>query len=335
LAPKSPYRDLLLIVGYIAGVLVCGGLLAPVLYSVGQNFAHYGVAHGWRDSAALGWIVKAAEKTELPGYFDRAALLAALAGLWPLFKLLSIEWQRVVGTAPASSGWKQLLITFFLANLLLAIMGAVCLWLPVCKLEKHPAWLALGTPLASGFTVAVLEEFLFRGAMLGILRRSLSTRGAVFWTTVIFAILHFLKPPEHGSMSAEPVTWTSGFAVIPQLFRGFGMWQNFLAEFLLLAGVGWALAQVRVKTDGLWAGIGLHAGWVAGMKYFNQATATTAHLRAGDFMPWFAENHCKSIVSPVVGFVPLFTVVLTGVVALLLLPRRANDRATVGITDAV
>jgi membrane protease YdiL (CAAX protease family) len=323
LAPKSPYRDLLLIVGYIAAVLVCAALLAPALYSLGQAFAHSGQARGWRDSAALGWIVKAAEKTELPGYFDRAALLVALAGLWPLFKMLHIEWRSVVGSAPSLTGWKQLLITFSLAVFLLAIMGVICLWLPVCKLDKHPPWLALGAPLASGFTVAVLEEFLFRGAMLGILRRSLSTRGAVFWTTVVFAILHFLKPPEHGSMAAEPVTWTSGFAVIPQLFRGFGMWQNFLAEFLLLLGVGWALARVRVATDGLWAGIGLHAGWVAGMKYFKQVADITPALHAGDFMPWFAENHCKSIVSPVVGFVPLFTVVLTGFVALLLLPRRA------------
>ncbi len=206
--------------------------------------------------------------------------------------------------------------------LLLAIMGGVCLWLPVCKLDKNPPWLALGAPLVSGFTVAVLEEFLFRGAMLGILRRSLGVRTAVFWTTVIFAVLHFLKPPEHGSMAGITVTWTSGFAIIPQLFRGFGEWQNFLAEFLLLLGVGWALAHARVATDGLWAGIGLHAGWVAGMKYFNQVTATTAALRAGDFMPWFAENHCKSIVSPVVGFVPLFTVVLTGFLALLFFPRR-------------
>lgn len=128
MASKSPYRDLLLIVGYIAAVLVCAALLAPTLYSLGQTFAHSGQANGWRDSAALGWIVKAAEKTELPGYFDRAALLAALAGLWPLLKLLHVEWRRVVGTTPSATGWKQTLITFSLAVLLLVIMGGICLW---------------------------------------------------------------------------------------------------------------------------------------------------------------------------------------------------------------
>lgn len=315
------------IVAYLAGVLVSAALLAPWFHAAGQAFVRMGQEHGWRDVAVLGGIVKAAEKTELPGYFDRAAMVAALAGLWPLFRMLKIEWRSVVGTVPASTGAKQLSLSFFVAASFLLVMGAVCLWFPACKLEKNPPWLAVGAPLISGFTVALLEEFLFRGAMLGMLRRSLGVRPAVFWTTVIFAILHFLKPPAHGSMVGEPVTWTSGFAVIPQLFRGFGEWQNFLAEFLLLVGVGWALAHARVVTDGLWAGIGLHAGWVAGMKYFNQVTETTAALRRGDFMPWFTENHCKSIVSPVVGFVPLFVVLLTGFLAVWLLrPQRVQPQ---------
>jgi membrane protease YdiL (CAAX protease family) len=319
---QRSYRDLITIVAYVAGVLVGAALLAPWFHAAGQAFARTGQEHGWRNVALLGGIVKAAEKTELPGYFDRAALLTALAGLWPLFRTLKIEWRCVVGDVPAATGAKQLSVSFVVAAPFLLGMGAFCLWIPVCKLEKNAPWLALGTPLISGFTVATLEEFLFRGAMLGMLRRSMGVKAAVFWTTVIFAILHFLKPPEHGSMSGEPVAWTSGFAVIPQLFRGFGQWQNFSAEFLLLAGVGWGLAYARVVTNGLWTGIGLHAGWVAGMKYFNQATGTTTALRRGDFMPWFAENHCKSIVSPVVGFVPLFVVVLTAFFAVSLLRSR-------------
>ena len=48
-------------------------------------------------------------------------------------------------------------------------------------------------------------------------------------------------------------------------------------------------------------------------------------MHNGNFLPWFAENHCRSIVSPVVGFVPLFTVVLTGWVAVFVLsPHQKN-----------
>jgi len=45
-----------------------------------------------------------------------------------------------------------------MAAFLLLAMGAFCLWLPVSRLEKNPQWLAIGTPLASGFTVAGVIE---------------------------------------------------------------------------------------------------------------------------------------------------------------------------------
>lgn len=255
-------------------------------------------------------------KTEFHGYFDRAAMVVALVGLWPLAKLLHLKRDEITGTVPFSAGWKQLLISFALAAALLLVMGTVCLWLEACKMIRNPAWLALGTPLISGLVVACMEEFLFRGAVLGILRRTLSERSGVFWTTVLFAIVHFLKPPDHSVSDSAEVIWSSGFLHVTRLFSGFGRWNDFLGEFLLLCGVGWVLARARLATGGLWASIGLHAGWVAGMKYFNQLTNTTKALRDGAFAPWMVENHCKAIVSPVVGFVPLIAILITGVLML-------------------
>ena len=201
-------------------------------------------------------------------------------------------------------------------------MSALSCQLGATRLNAKPAWGAIGAPLISGLVVGCLEEFLFRGAMLGILQRSLGARSAVFWTTVIFAALHFLKPPAHGSIADADVTWSSGFWIVTQLFSGFSRGSELLAEFALLVGVGWVLARARLATDGLWAGIGLHAGWVAGMKYFGQLAKTTDALKHGNFTPWLAENHCKAIVSPVVGFVPLIAVVLTGMIALRICKAR-------------
>jgi hypothetical protein len=138
---------------------------------------------------------------------------------------------------------------------------------------------------------------------------------AVFWTTCIFAVLHFLKPPDHDALPASAVTWSSGFWIIPQLFRGFSDASNLIDEFLLLAAVGWGLARVRLATNGLWASIGLHAGWVAGMKHFGQIATPGKAFRHGDFFPWFVENHCKAIVSPFVGIAPILFIVLTSVLA--------------------
>ena len=318
LKPTHRYHDLFIIAAYMVAVLVFTAALAPVFYAAGKWLLRTSQDHGWDQIKSLSWFMVPLGKTEFHGYFDRAAMVVALVGLWPLAKLLHLKRNEITGTVPPSAGWKQLLISFALAAALLMMMSAVCLWLGACKLNRNPAWLALGTPLISGLVVACMEEFLFRGAVLGILRRTLSEHSGVFWTTVIFAIVHFLKPPDPSVSDVAEVTWSSGFFHVTQLFNGFGRWNDFLGEFLLLVGVGWVLARARLATGGLWACIGLHAGWVAGMKYFNQLTNTTKSLRDGAFAPWMVENHCKAIVSPVVGFVPLIAILITGILILLI-----------------
>jgi len=203
----------------------------------------------------------------------------------------------------------------------IALMGWICIDSGACKFKSVPRWTAWAMPLASGLSVAVIEEFLFRGAILGILCHSLGKRRGLFWTTTVFAVLHFLKPPADGTLPDEHVTWASGFWVLTQLFRGFGEWNHFLGEFLLLFAVGWVLAQARQKSDGLWLSIGLHAGWVAGMKYFGGLINLTAGLKAGEFAPWMVLNTCRAIVSPVVGIMPVVVVGLTGLATVWLVSR--------------
>ena len=67
-----------------------------------------------------------------------------------------------------------------------------------------------------------------------------------------------------------------------------------------------------------------HAGWVAGMKYFGQIVLVTQDLNDGAFAPWMVRNTCRSIVSPIVGVVPVIAVLLTGLVALRLVRPAAG-----------
>ena len=324
LNPSHRYRGLFIIAAYLVAVLVSAAALAPLFYAVGKWLLHTSQGHGWDQIKSLSWFMVPLSKTDFRGYFDRAVLVVALVGLWPLAKLLHLKRSEITGTVPLSAGWKQLLISFGLAAALLLVMSGVCLWLGACKMGRDPSWLALGAPLISGLVVACLEELLFRGAVLGILRRTLSERSGVFWTTMLFAIVHFLKPPDQSVSDVADINWSSGFVHVTRLFSGFGRWNDFVGEFLLLVGVGWVLARARLATGGLWACIGLHAGWVAGMKYFNQLTDTTKPLRDGAFFPWMVENHCKAIVSPVVGLVPLIAILITGVLAMRICKTRRH-----------
>lgn len=306
---SSSPRTLIIILGYVVGVMIAGALLAPALF-----FA----AKAVMQASPEGALAQTIGDKHFPSYFNRAALLAALIGLVPLLRSLRVGWKQVIGTVPFSTGWKQFLTIFLLAVLLLIPLEWVAVWLGAVRLRPDPAWFSVLKPLLSGITVAVIEEFLFRGAMLVILCQTLGNRAGLWWTTGIFAILHFLKPPLEAALPDDQVTWASGFWVITQLFRGFSAWDKFVGEFVFLAVAGWMLGRARLVSGGLWASIGLHAGWVAGMKYLGQIVQRTGALDVGDFSPWMVRNTCRAIVSPFVGIIPLLGVFLTGMTVLLI-----------------
>ncbi|MDB6140604.1 MAG: hypothetical protein JWO94_3676, partial [Verrucomicrobiaceae bacterium] len=190
------------------------------------------------------------------------------------------------------------------AGLLLALGWAYCR-AGVYEMNPKPGWTALGQPITAALGASIVEEILFRGIILGLLLRSLGARPALFWTTFIFAIVHFLKPPEGFILPPDQVTWHSGFDVIGAIFGHFGNLNFVLAEFFTLFAVGWVVGQARLTTGSLWPGIGLHGGWVFGLKYFSLLTHGSKALNRGDHLPWIGEN-LK------IGLVPLLVVLFTG-----------------------
>ena len=144
---------------------------------------------------------------------------------------------------------------------------------------------------------------------------SKGARRQVFDKQPLFAaVVHFMKPPEGMAIPATEVAWHSGFQVIGQILGHFGHLDFLLAEFATLCAVGWVLVTTRLRTGRLWAGIGLHAGWVFGLKYFSSLTRGSKELRAGEWLPWIGTN-LK------IGLVPLVVVVLTGGLVLWLARR--------------
>lgn len=324
---KADYRALALLAIFIGGVLIAAAVLSPPVFFAARAFIQ-----NHSDSAVSALLAD----SEFPGYFNRVAMLAAFTGFVPLLRSLRLTWREMTGGLGAGRGLRQTGLGFFVALAWIIVMGLFCIAAHAAKLKPAPAWAAVAMPLASGYTVATLEEMLFRGGVLGILSHSLGARRGLWWATGLFALVHFLKPPVQGFIPADEVTWTSGFVVIPQLFRGFGQWNHFIGEFLLLFAVGWVLGRARQLSGGLWLGVGLHAGWVAGMKYFGQIVVVTQVLNDGSFAPWMVRNTCKSIVSPIVGIVPVIAVMLTGITALLVVCQRrriAEEKAVAGETN--
>jgi len=297
------------LLAYLATLFVGGALLAPVLFDLGKATQRFLLdSPALRETDLAKWLLSEIERAHFTRYFNRAVLVLAIALLWPLIRWIKLDRSVLPSLAPAKTGLIQALTGFLLAAGLLLTLGYLMAQRGIYSLKPDAAWFKLTPHFTAAFGAGIIEEIFFRGALLGILLRTMSTRTAFVWCTFIFAIVHFLRPPGDWQLADADVHWHSGFAVLIRLFSGFGDLRIFLAEFLTLVAVGAVLAHTRLLTGRLWLPIGLHAGWVFGLKYFTALTFTSDALNRGETLPWIGSN-LK------IGLAPFATVLLTGFIA--------------------
>ncbi len=295
--------NLLKIAFYFAGTLFLGALLAPPLFWGGHALG--------QAVPLLGWL----RETNFQRYFDRSMFLAALLLLWPTVRSLRIGGWRDLGLAPDPRAGRHAALGFFVAGGLLWLLG-ICFWeLKFYAPRSHLPVGALASFLGSAVAVALAEEAFFRGVLLGLVRRTAPPATALIFVSALFAVLHFLKPPPRG-LDQPAVHWLSGFEFLPKVF-----WQ--WHDPLLVAGgfttlflVALVLGMARLRTRSLWLPIGLHAGWVFGLKSFNQVSR---HLSPPNL--WIGDDLLH-------GLGPVLVVCLTGGLVWLWLARAANPTAS-------
>lgn len=300
------------LIAYFAAVMVGAAILTPLLFWAGKSFAD---SVDSSSGSTLGWLSSALRRGEFSRYFNRAALITALVLVFPMVRWAGFNRSLFPEWSPAASGLRHCIVGFAAAATLLLLLGWGLIGGGAYKLKPEPSWTSVGSALVAAFSVGFIEEIFFRGALLGLFLKSLSRVQALLWCTFIFAIVHFLKPPESFVLLPESVTWMSGFALIGQILKSFSNLNFLLAEFLTLFAVGWVLAQASIKTGRLWVSIGLHAGWVFGLKYFSALTFSTRALKHGDMLPWIGTN-LK------VGLLPLVVVLVTGWLVLRLTTQK-------------
>lgn len=292
---------------YLAAVMLGGALLAPALFELGQW------AKGWLEDSTGGpgaWLLSEIQRAHFTRYFNRAVLVCALLFIWPFLRWVKLDRSLLPAWKPVSTGLKQWSLGFLLAAGLLLALGFIFLQMGAYRLRPNPHWLRFGEPITAALGAGIIEEFFFRGLLMGLLLRTMSVRSALISGTFVFAVVHFLKPPDGWQLADADVTWSSGFVVLSQIAAGFGDVQFLLAEFATLFAVGWVLAQTRMKTGALWAGIGLHGGWIFGLKYFSSLTSSRP-----EWLPWIG-NNLK------IGLMPLIVVLFTGWLAIRLMPTN-------------
>lgn len=289
---------------YFIGVLVLGAALAPWLWWGGRWLA------GTAEMFAF------LERVTFTRYFNRAMLVAAIALLWPLARSLRVRSLAELGLRP-NARW----ITDAARGLALALGSVIAMW-AILMLAGFHVWKPelrlgiIGAAFTSAVAVSLLEEGLFRGGMLGVIRRSAALWPAQLFLAALFAIVHFLKPPADRA-AVEAALGTihagSGFELLPHIAWQFAQPWLLIGGFLTLFVVGLILGLARERTQSLWLPIGLHIGWVLGLKLFTGWTQPVA----ANQLPWIGNDL-------LVGLIPLSLVIVTGVVVVRMLPPPAR-----------
>ena len=262
-------KDAAKLLAYFAATLVFGALLAPILY--------------WSAQALNGrGLLTFLAAFDFETYFHRALLVGALVFFWPLLRWLRIGRWRDLGLTSNPHPARDAVMGFIIAAIPLLCFGVVLLWLKIYTLQTTVSMTALLERTLSALVVPFIEESLFRGLILGVLLRSCPVWAAMFGTSALFSILHFLKAPEHTS---AVVTWASGFVSIGHSFDQFQQPLLLLAGFCTLFLLGWILADARIRTRSLWLAIGLHGGWIFASAIFNKV----AH-REVLALPWLGRS---------------------------------------------
>ena len=296
-------KDIAKIFAYLVSVIVLGALLAPPLYWGAQWLAGHGV-------------LPVLAEFKFQKFFNRAAMIAAIALLWPTVRWLRVGGWRDLGLEPDARWGRHLLVGFAVAALGVGAMAFAYVHFGVYRFRADLPWGKLPLLALSAATVAILEEALFRGGILGLVRRSLSPYAALFWVSTLFAIVHFLKPDE--SFDPGEITWLSGFVLMPHAFHQFAEPQTLLAGFTTLFMLGWLCGDARLRTRSLWMSIGLHAGVV-----FVKMSFAVLSKRRETHLPWIGRELQ-------IGLVPVGILFLGWLAVVLYTVYENRGRATAG-----
>ena len=208
---------------------------------------------------------------------SRGGQCVLLLGLFPLGRRFGINAQ----TLGFSRGFiRQWLTGFAVGFLMLGLHVAALVGLGVrdvnwSKWTPGQVGPILGKALLIGLAIGLLEETLFRGALLAAVRRISGPVLAVIVSALFYAALHFIGT--RWTTGLDQIGWDTGIRIAIDGFSHLreAAPDNFLGLFM----AGLFLGTLRVlRSDWLVLCMGIHAGWVFVIK--SAKPLTTLNLQS-------------------------------------------------------
>lgn len=295
---------------YLVLVLFGGALAAPPAWHLFQI-----LPADW-----LGGLVGKVQGMPFHRYFSRSVQVAAILLIWPLMKSLRVRSLKEFGLVPDKQPFRDLGTGVISGLFGMALFCTVQLLSGTSLAD--PDWAddlraALPRIFLTAGVVSIMEEFLFRGILLGFFRQFLETRIAIVLSSIPFAAVHFAGLPSENP--PVPPGWWSGLELVKHAAGGMVPTPLALHAFLILFTAGVLLAWLTTRTGALWAPIGLHAAWIFGQQAFN-STARFAVIPPEGLLPLIGPSQCRGMVPT--GLLPLCSLLIAGALAAVLLRRR-------------
>ncbi len=309
---------------WVFSALLMAAAISPWVYQAGKTLA---AAAESQDLAGIWeWLGAACGRAKFDRFFSRSLMFSALVLLPFLF--WRIRWLRAAGCVQAPPlavkiGWRHFLLQVVAGGLIAGgFLWALALLLEVLGVYSPNSRAPEGATLLRKVlipTVAapLVEEPLFRGLLLGLWLRFARPFAACVGTSLLFAFLHFLEPPD-GAVIEDPASPLAGFELLGKILFHFADPRFFVTDFATLFGVGMILAWARLRTGALWFSIGLHAGWVAAFKCSTLLYQTDERH---PLHPWGVGDNVRS------GVLPMLTLGLTAVVCHFVMKRFAGPES--------
>jgi membrane protease YdiL (CAAX protease family) len=214
---------------------------------------------------SFGFLQLAGDVLPLAKLVSKVTLGLLLISVFPFRKILKLSWQDI-GFSRPKPFFLQIGLGLLLGLLTLSPVLVVLYTLDVHVWDQSRTWTwakilqKTGIGLCLAMLIGIGEELLFRGLLLGYLRRQLPLILAIGISAFFYAALHFLKSKTLIPFYQQNLG--SGFELMAEAFAN---WLNpeIVTAFSGLFVVGVFLALLRSRLpNSLGFCIGCHAGWV-------------------------------------------------------------------------
>lgn len=272
---------------YLAVALTAGAVVAPPVFWFGQALAAWGLTD---------WLAGFPFHRVL----SRCLQVSLIVLLWPAARWIGLRRLSSLGLRPNPIGTRDAVAGLVFGIFGVALVSMAALILGFFSWRASPDFGALGRIVLTAGAVSLVEEAVFRGVVLGVCLWNLRPAMAVIVSSLLFAVVHFLKPAKM-AIAADAVGWSSGFAGLLSFLGALPATVVLVLGMASLIAAGCLLGLATVRTRSLWLAIGLHAGWVFAVQTSNLFLQPTGASDA--FLPWIGPSLVSGAVPT--GLLPL------------------------------